>query len=810
MEVNSKDEHKVRDIDAAEKNKFKFDWLSKTVKVTKTVSNILSEDIEVKVGDCFKKIEVSGKVLCNLCKDNIYYGKRGFAAISDHVKSKKHLIKEKTKRENFILPANFFSSLPSTSAVPSEPLVQPPINVPLCDRITNAQTLILGVMAENNLPFSISPVLIDLCKVLACDKKALNHLSMARTTASYKMRLGLSKTVINETVDNLQKCKFSLNIDEATSSNYKRVISILVSYFSPLINKVVVEHLASVNVFRVTAEAIFNEVIKVFEDNNIPWHNLMSVLMDSCNVMRGSKSGLEKRIQEKAPHLLDVDGDSCHHIHNAAKQFCKPFEGNVQKYLCDLHNDFKWSPDQKECLSEICQVLGIKYTSVENMVPHRWLSCYDVSLSNIRMLHAFTIFYYAFLPASDKVTYFSILCAIYKERGITAEGRTKVKEIHQYLLKKSYTAEGKARKDRIVSKLFFHRRKTLLVLNFFIAALPLLKKYVCLFQTKEPMIHKLHDEQEQLFLNFLSCFVKHEILKDKTVSQLINLDLSSDENLLKKRKMFLGFTTESIVEKNIKDVAVISFLNQASQAYIQCGQYLQKKLPLDNLLLKCISAIDPLARGHSVTADRLKMLPKLVKNVLSNEEEIQYALDVHLYQVDKCLPSHEDASQNILRIDVWWASFYKLKKYDALSKMVKALLSCFHGPQIESSFSMMGDILDKGSSNMKIETFSAIQTVKYKLLSNEKSAIDFFKKADYLHDPVEKNLCKNMATSYLQYKKELSLKEEKKKMLSVKENITSKQEDKKEICEKENKSRMIHKRKLEELARKKQMKKKKF
>ena len=32
--------------------------------------------------------------------------------------------------------------------------------------------------------------------------------------------------------------------------------------------------------------------------------------MDSCAVMRGSKSGVEKRIRdENAPHLLHIDGD---------------------------------------------------------------------------------------------------------------------------------------------------------------------------------------------------------------------------------------------------------------------------------------------------------------------------------------------------------------------------------------------------------------------------------------------------------------------------------------------------------------------
>ena len=55
------------------------------------------------------------------------------------------------------------------------------------------------------------------------------------------------------------------------------------------------------------------------EDNEIPWSNLISVLMDSCNVMRGSKSGVEVRLRAKAPHMLNIDGDTCHHAHNAAK-----------------------------------------------------------------------------------------------------------------------------------------------------------------------------------------------------------------------------------------------------------------------------------------------------------------------------------------------------------------------------------------------------------------------------------------------------------------------------------------------------------
>ena len=46
------------------------------------------------------------------------------------------------------------------------------------------------------------------------------------------------------------------------------------------------------------------------------------MLMDSCNVMREGKSGLEKTIQEIVfPNILDIDGGTHHQIHNSCKKF---------------------------------------------------------------------------------------------------------------------------------------------------------------------------------------------------------------------------------------------------------------------------------------------------------------------------------------------------------------------------------------------------------------------------------------------------------------------------------------------------------
>ena len=104
---------------------------------------------------------------------------------------------------------------PSTAPVPC---------VAIGDRKIQQQAMVLGFAAETGLSFSNIPLLISLVKDLARDKEALKRLSMDRTTASYKLNWGLSKTLRESLVSELNQELFSLNIDEATSNNKKKVI----------------------------------------------------------------------------------------------------------------------------------------------------------------------------------------------------------------------------------------------------------------------------------------------------------------------------------------------------------------------------------------------------------------------------------------------------------------------------------------------------------------------------------------------------------------------------------------------------------
>ena len=204
-----------------------------------------------------------------------------------------------------------------------------------------------------------------------------------------------------------------------------------------LIKKIVTKHLSSFALNVVDSNSLFKHIDEVISKCDIPWKNLMSVLLDSCHVMRGRKAGLESKIREKCPHLLDIDGDPCYHAHNAAKAFCKPFDMYIEKLSTDIYNDFEWSPNLRAALSHICDILNIKYTVPECFNCIRWLSAYDVALDLQRLFDALILFYFSFLCPSDKQTYLHIVVSSYKNYKLSDAAIKTVSEdcIQPYVIK---------------------------------------------------------------------------------------------------------------------------------------------------------------------------------------------------------------------------------------------------------------------------------------------------------------------------------------------------------------------------------------
>ena len=110
--------------------------------------------------------------------------------------------------------------------------------------------------------------------------------------------------------------------------------------------------------------------------------------MDSCSVMRVEKSRLETRVREVAPHLIDIDGDSCHHIHNFVKKMTSHFGYYLEGLFCDI--------PQFSAFCDLVGNIGRHWTSLWtafSFVVTCWLLVLGATLPFSYMLNVYMAYY---------------------------------------------------------------------------------------------------------------------------------------------------------------------------------------------------------------------------------------------------------------------------------------------------------------------------------------------------------------------------------------------------------------------------------
>ena len=123
-------------------------------------------------------------------------------------------------------------------------------------------------------------------------------------------------------------------------------------------------------------------------------------------------------------------------------------------------------------------------------------------------------------------------------------------------------------------------------------------------------------------------------------------------------------------------------------------------------------------------------------DILGDAEKDEIEKEICSYCVN---PSSFDRAT---RIDHYW---YGLRAaYPLLSKLALVYIVIMSAPEVERSFSRMASSLTEKTSQMKVETLDAIQSVKQYLLVHNESSVEKFKRKDVVHDPVPSNLIKKM------------------------------------------------------------------
>ena len=241
------------------------------------------------------------------------------------------------------------------------------------------------------------------------------------------------------------------------------------------------------------------------------------------------------------------------------------------------------------------------------------------------------------------------------------------------------------------------------------SVLPIFKNFLMKFQSAELMIHLIHPSLEVLMRSFFSYFLQPQVLCSSTSDDLINIDIKS--NKVPAKSIFLGKACTLINNKRKEDK---DFLEKLLRSYLDTAEYMQKKLPLKNKNIKAFSCIDPkkILNGDEDTTQGLTYLVDIMPTVLTDDERSAYLREVYSLLADPLLPSiiRKDGEGNDIEVSCldWWISLEF--RYPSCFKMATAVLSIFHGPRVEGSFSGMTDIIDSKSGRLDIESYDAMQT----------------------------------------------------------------------------------------------------
>lgn len=183
------------------------------------------------------------------------------------------------------------------------------------------------------------------------------------------------------------------------------------------------------------------------------------------------------------------------------------------------------------------------------------------------------------------------------------------------------------------------------------------------------------------------------------------------------------------------------FHEKVINAFTTTAKYLQRKLLIRSATLRSLSSLDPTIRGQSLTGNCLKKLAAMMKHLIPAESDVH--MEIIKYNVDPCLAPYKEEEDVV----EWWTHVMKTGRYPALNQVVISALSIFHGPVVESSFSLMNTIIDTRGTNMNMSTFNAVQTVKYLLQSRQKTAVEMFGRTDVKFGEVDRRLCRNIQSA---------------------------------------------------------------
>lgn len=458
---------------------------------------------------------------------------------------------------------------------------------------------------------------------------------------------------------------FSLQIDEANKGT--KYLAVVLRYLSPQqaqldvnVNIVCIDLPA---LSSTTAEDMALAVMKTITDCALDKGRCVGVMTDSCNAMRGAKSGLVVRLQEQLPNIVDLGGCTLHHIHNAAKYACDAANlgVKVETLVRNIYCHFKFSLAERDHLHAIAKEFQeIKKLAFLRPVETRWLQLLPVVERVLRLL--------------------------------------------QPLVK--YFAESKPHGANFASiRADLRDPKVQFFLHFLSEILKPLEQFELLFQQQGCQVHRLHPQLMELMRRWLLRFVKPAVLADNT--KFWKVDVNDDSVWMSPLQISMGeparrlFVDMSGEDQQLCLASVKSFFKTGTAKFMEY-------LPLGSPVLRACQLLDPKNQLNDNFVRWVITLAKHLPTAVLESEFDSLQVEARLHQQDL---AHLPGVTTIETETVmgFWGKVATAGNRPLLLRIVQALLVLPHGnAEVERVFSNLNDVVTKKRSSLAPHTVKAL------------------------------------------------------------------------------------------------------
>lgn len=114
-----------------------------------------------------------------------------------------------------------------------------------------------------------------------------NSISFHRTKCSLLIKKVIAPTLLNDLLDDLKDCPYSLIIDESTDITMVKYLCICIRYFSKKAQKILVCFLGLIEIEEATAECLYLKLKEFLKNLKLNVLNLIGIGTDGANNLYG-------------------------------------------------------------------------------------------------------------------------------------------------------------------------------------------------------------------------------------------------------------------------------------------------------------------------------------------------------------------------------------------------------------------------------------------------------------------------------------------------------------------------------------------